>query len=472
MRIVSSFIACALFGATIPPNQVPFHIEATEDVSREFPDAPKLQSFSFGQWKGRWVFIGGRIAGYHGVGGATADFVRADANREIWVVDTTVKPARTHHVPIDRLPARLAPVKEQWMSTAQLHYQDGSKLYICGGYGVDHAGNWVTFPIVSQADLPALIDSVMRGEAPAASIRFASSPAVQSSGGELTKLADGFFYLAMGHVFMGSYTAFEGQGEKNGKAASQSYLNEIRKLKIEPGAAPGTLEVSQAAAFKDPVEFRRRDMNIGHVLTPKGLGFAVYGGVFTPETQSAYSKPIFVFPDSEPLIDKSFDQRMNSYNCARLLMYDSQAATMHTTFFGGISGYLWDGANFVENPRLGAKDKPVYRDGLEWSDQISTISRGKDSTTEIVHPDTLPGALGSGAVFIPLPTVARMTVSPDILDFDKLRGSRTLVGYIYGGIRAFPFHFPYNKNAERYNSGTVPTRASEAILKVYIDSRQ
>src|SRR3954465_1097733 len=112
----------AMFLAALTPASVPFSVEATEDASQEFPGAPRLQSFSFGQWKGRWVFIGGRIAGYHGVGGATADFIRADANREIWVVDTTVKPARTYHMPVDRLPAKLTPVKEQWMSAAQLHY--------------------------------------------------------------------------------------------------------------------------------------------------------------------------------------------------------------------------------------------------------------------------------------------------------------------------------------------------------------
>ena len=32
----------------------------------------------------------------------------------------------------------------------------------------------------------------------------------------------------MGHVFMGSYTAFEGHGEHNAQEASQTYLNEIQ----------------------------------------------------------------------------------------------------------------------------------------------------------------------------------------------------------------------------------------------------
>src|SRR5437773_1694753 len=137
--LLLAILACRILSAR-PSTTVPVTIEASEDVASEFPGAPRVQSFSFAQWKGRWVFIGGRIAGYHSVGGGMAEFLRADANREVWVVDTTVKPARTYHAPLDKLPFALTPVKDQWASTAQLHYQDGAKLYICGGYGQDHDG--------------------------------------------------------------------------------------------------------------------------------------------------------------------------------------------------------------------------------------------------------------------------------------------------------------------------------------------
>src|SRR5579859_6840575 len=121
----------ALLLATLPVVKLPFHIEASEDARTQFPNAPRLQSFSFAQWKGRWVFIGGRIAGYHSVGGGPAEFLRSDSNREVCVVDTTVHPARTYHVPVAALPESLTPVKDQWTSTGQLYFQDGPKLYIC-----------------------------------------------------------------------------------------------------------------------------------------------------------------------------------------------------------------------------------------------------------------------------------------------------------------------------------------------------
>jgi hypothetical protein len=466
----------ALLLATLPVAKLPFTIDATEDARSEFPDAPRLQSFSFAQWKGRWVFIGGRIAGYHSVGGGPAEFLRSDANRDVWVVDTTVSPAKTYHVPTATLPEALTPVKDQWMSAGQLYFQDGSKLYICGGYGQDHRDQWLTFPVISQIDLPALIDGVMDGHLPPSSILFTSTPVVQSAGGELVKLSDDSFYLVMGHVFMGSYTAFEGHAEKNADEVSQNYLNEIRKLKITAAPA-GRLSVRLVQTYRDETEFHRRDLNVTQFLSPKGLGLAVYGGVFTPETQLSYSKPIYLFDNSTPVIEPRFEQKMNAYSCARMVIYDRAAETMYSTFFGGISRFWWDTASaaFVESSRVGNKSEATYLDGMQWSDQISTIrtvlAAGREETTELVQPGFLPGFLGTGAVFIPVPEIARAHPGASILDLEKLPRSKTMVGYIYGGIKAFPYRFPYNKSSTPYNAGTVPTSPSESILRVYVQAQ-
>ena len=116
---------------------------------------------------------------------------------------------------------------------------------------------------------------------------FTSSALVQSAGGELVKLPNHDFYLFMGHVFTGSYTAFEGQGEHNRKSISQSYLNEIRRLKIACGPQRG-LTVRLVQTFKDNVEFHRRDLNLTKIISPQGTGLAAYGGVFTPDTQLSF----------------------------------------------------------------------------------------------------------------------------------------------------------------------------------------
>lgn len=465
-----------LFAAALPPGSVPFSVEAVEDASSQFPGAPRIQSFSFGQWKGRWVFVGGRVAGYHSVGGGMAEFLRADANRDVWVVDTTVTPARTYHSPLDMLPGPLANVRDQLAATAQLYFQDGRHLYIGGGYGQDRRGQWTTFPFLTRLDLPALIDGVMRGQLPAGSIAFTRSSWLQSTGGDLMKLSDGFFYVVMGHNFQGSYTAFEAQGEENG-AASQTYLNEIRKLKIGMSAS-GQLTVDLVAHYRHPAEFHRRDLNVTQTLSPKGLGLAAYGGVFTPETQLSYSKPIYLQANSTPVVDEAFEQKMNAYTCAKMLMYDPAGETMYTTLFGGISRFTWDGTaeRFVEHAKRGSKTSHVYLDGLQWSDEISTLRRvmtpGKEATAEMVHSRSLPGFLGANSVFIPAVDAARAAPGTDILDLQALRGSRVFVGYLYGGIRAAPYKFPYLKTGAPYNAGTVPTKPSDVILRVFVNRAQ
>jgi hypothetical protein len=253
---------------------ISFSVEAREDAADQFPGAPRLQSFSFAQWDGRWVFIGGRISGYHGVGGSPAEFLKADANDNVWVVDTRARPARTYHVRLSSLATRLPAVAAHWASTAQLYFQDREHLYICGGYGQDALGKWTTFDVISRVNLPQLIDGVMQGRIPAESISFTRSPLVQSTGGGLIRLADGHFYLVMGHSFLGSYTAFEGRSEQNSSVASQTYLNEIRKLSVKT-KPNGGLAVTLVAKFSDDTEFHRRDLNFTQFLSPAaGLGGA------------------------------------------------------------------------------------------------------------------------------------------------------------------------------------------------------
>ena len=459
---------CRIVVARSTPT-VPFAVEATEDVASQFPGAPRLQSFSFAQWKGRWVFIGGRISGYHAVGGGSAEFLKGDANHDVWVVDTNTKPAQTYHVPVEQLTAKFAPVISQWASTGQLYFQDGDQFYVCGGYGLDPNGKWVTSDVVSRVNIPALIDGVMHGLIPGETISFARSPLVQSTGGALTKLADGYFYLVMGHNFQGSYTAFEGRGEKNSSEASQTYLEEIRKLSFKT-KPDGSLGVTLVDKFHNETEFHRRDLNVAHFLSTAGLGFAAYGGVFTPETQLNYSKPVYLAAGSQPSVDSSFNQKMNAYSAAVLLLYSDSSKTMYTTFFGGISRYLWNPSEAVyqEYPLSASKAEPRYLDGLQWSDQISTIQKNAAGTAEVVHSNPLPAFLGTDAVFIPAPEITRAYRDTDILALDSFKDSKTFVGYIYGGIRAYPYEFPYGKTAPPHSAGAVPSKASDMILKVYV----
>src|SRR5205085_11815574 len=127
------------------------------------------------------------------------------------------------------------------------------------------------------------------------------------------------------------------------------------------------------------------------------------------------------------------EQKMNAYASAVLLMYSEAAKTMYTTFFGGISRFSWNAPEdiYQENPALGSKTDSKYLDGLQWSDQISTIEKNDTGTIEIVHDRPLPAFLGTDAVFIPVQELARAYRNTEILAFDSLKDTRTFVGYIY-----------------------------------------
>jgi hypothetical protein len=462
------FLSLAVDGGS--NSALPFTIEATENVASQFPGAPRLQSFAWAVWDGKWIFIGGRTTGYHGVGAAEADFPRAGNNEKIWVVDPSAGTAKTYNFPVARLPASLAAVKDQWISSNLLFFQDGRTLYLAGGYGVKSDGELVTHAVLSSVDLPALVDSVIHGQDTFSNtIAWAASSLVQSTGGELLKLDDGMFYLAGGHVFTGSYRDFEGTREEgSAAAASQKYLGEIRKLKIGH-PAPGKLSVSLVEMFADP-QFARRDLNGGFTILPDGhsLGAAIYGGVFTKE-QLNYSKPIYWDAATHPHED-SYEQKMNAYSCARMQIFDPETKTMYTTFFGGISRWSWDEQKkqFAEAPLVGDKTDPVYMDGMPWIDQVSTLARHGHNSSEFVQPASLAGFVGANAAFLPAAGLKKIREDADVYDLARLRGKRTLIGFIYGGIRAFPREFPYLDTSRPYSAGNVPTKPNDLILAVYL----
>src|SRR5262249_31648867 len=154
-----------------------------------FPGAPRLHSFASAVWDGKWIFIAGRTAGYHGVGAKDADFPRSGANDRVWVVDPTSNPARVYSAAVATLPGSLDRVKDQWMASNLEFTIRGDTLYLAGGYGQDGAGSWVTYPLLSAVNLPALISGVMKeGKVPAEAIAFVESPAVQVTGGEMLAL--------------------------------------------------------------------------------------------------------------------------------------------------------------------------------------------------------------------------------------------------------------------------------------------
>jgi hypothetical protein len=462
---------CVLLAAD-GPDERPIVIQASEDACADFTGAPRLQSFASAQWEGKWIFIGGRTGGYHGVGQGDVDFPRTRANQRIWVIEPPLwGPAKIYSFPVAGLPSSLGLVKDQWMSSNLLHFQDKDTLYLAGGYGENSAGELVTYSVVSSVNLPALVDGVIQGKDTfSKTIARAESTLVQSAGGELVKLDDGFFYLIGGHVFMGSYRGFEAAEEKNTATASQAYLGEIRKLRLT-NAGHGKLDVSLIRSFQDP-EFARRDLNVSLTILDDGrsLGAVAYGGVFTRD-QLNFTHPILIGGEAAPKVDDGFEQKMSAYSCAKLLLYDPESLAMYTTFFGGISRWRWNDTSrqFVQAPVLGDKAHLAgYFDGLPWINEISTLARNKGRWIEFVQESHLPGYVGANSAFFPAPGLKRIREDANVFDLRQFHGKRVFAGYLFGGIRAFPKEFPYTQEARDYTSGNVPTKPNDMILKVYV----
>src|SRR6516225_4719013 len=103
--------------------------------------------------------------GYHGVGQGDVDFPRARANRRIWVIQPPASgAAKVYSFAVADMPPSLAQVKDQWLSSNLLHFQDKDTLYLAGGYGENSVGELATYPVMSSVNLPALIDGVIHGK--------------------------------------------------------------------------------------------------------------------------------------------------------------------------------------------------------------------------------------------------------------------------------------------------------------------
>src|SRR5438876_12005356 len=64
--------------------QAPFTLEVEQ---ASIPNAPKIHSFAFAQANGKWLFIGGRINGLHGIFTIGTNFEPKYENKYVWVVD-------------------------------------------------------------------------------------------------------------------------------------------------------------------------------------------------------------------------------------------------------------------------------------------------------------------------------------------------------------------------------------------------
>lgn len=415
--------------------------------SQKLTKLPALQSFVFGQSGKYWVMIGGRTNGFHGFDPNAYLFPFKKANKYVYIYNTATNK-------LDSISTSfLAPaLREQYTSTNMQHFQVGNYLYVSGGYGEFHAklpdSSWVTYSTLSRINMSQLISAVLTKNINqfAASVVYAKSKLTAATGGELFKLPDGKFYLALGHRYNGLY---------GGKTISQVYLDSVHVFKLTETASSISITPNSMQYISDNLpdsvtQFRRRDLLVVPAIQRGGktVGLTVYGGVFTYGPGFPFRNPIYLKGGTTPsyVLDKTYTQTSNIYSTANVEMYDAQNDVILTTAFGGIGEDM---------------KSDTSSSSTAFTKKIMTISRNNRTniTTEIVNPTMLPTYMGSEGVFIHSSSVPMYNANYDIINYNAIpAGKTTLIGYIYGGI---------------VSKGTAwgptnPTASSNMVYEVYL----
>lgn len=403
-------------------------------------DAPGVHSFSVGITSDqKWVILGGRIDGLH-QRQPFAAFLEQDNNKHVFVIDPL-----TEQVWFKDLSGLSPALFEQLQSTNQQFCQLDTVLYITGGYGRSDTQNaHQTFPNLTAISVNELALAVINNAPIDSYFRQITDERFKVTGGQMEYL-DGTFYLVGGQLFDGLYNPM---GPNNGPGFTQIYSNEIRTFTLNDNGT--TITVLDYQAVHDTVNLHRRDYNMSAQIFPNGnLGFTAFSGVFD-YADMPYLNSVDIFGPTDYVVNTTFNQYLSQYHSAKLPIYDTAANVMHNLFFGGLSQFtLNSSGNLVEDT-----DVPF----------VSTISRvTRDANGAMQEIDLgyveMPTLVGAGAEFIP---IEEFYYDNDILNLNAVPSTKTLVGYIYGGIESSaPNIFFSNTGSQSF--------ASNVIFKVFIN---
>lgn len=270
------------------------------------------------------------------------------------------------------------------------------------------------------------------------------------TGGEMEKVGD-VFWVMLGQNFQGIYSVDPADYGK--WPLSQVYTQQMAALYIgELGGQLSAAVLGSLQADPNTNQWHRRDLNVEPALDTDGSEMlAVYGGVFVPGQIAAFDQPIYLKGPQNPLtadatVD-SYQQLFSLYDCATLKLWSASQSLMQTVFFGGIGLYY-----------ISPNNHTLQKDtGLPFVNTLSVLSRTSTGATSEVYAATpLPAFLGSDANFFPNPAAPRQASGSEILALDQIQ-SRTLAGWIYGGI--------VSPQAQPLGGTTM---ASNAVYQVWI----
>jgi hypothetical protein len=409
-----------------------------------------FQSFVAGNSGDNILIVGGRSNGFHGTDGTDSaiNFPAYFSNTNFIVYNPVTGLTKMAPLPVA--------YADQLSSTNMLGCQEGDTLYLCGGYGKNSAGNYVTYNGFFAISVSQMINAILNNQTANLTqyITNTTNNNMAVTGGELLKIGN-YFYVVMGQNFTGLYAPTGNQ------QSTQIYTNAVRVFNVvNTGTSLTANLVSTLTDGNSPdatSRFHRRDLNVVPIIDTDGKGaIAVYGGVFTQKVNGIWQQPVYITQGTNnnpsAYVDTNFLQKFNQYGCAQVLAYEPRFNTMVTNLLGGISYYTYK--NGVITPDANAPFVNV----------ISTIFRNKTGTSEIYSsPNSgLPALVGAESKFFPLQQLL-FNGSNEIIDLSKvpMTGQPFLVGYMYGGILA----------SAPQSSTIYPTTANKVLYKVYITRR-
>lgn len=372
---------------------------------------PGVHSFAFAQSGDKWLIIGGRTNGLHGIN-SNDGFPTEYKNDNVIVIDTSTW--TYYAADLNQLPQNIA---DPMRSTNMEYIQDGNYLYMAGGFGYDSvAGIYITFPTLTAIHVDNMIDAVINGQPIGSFIRQVADTNLAVCGGDLGKIGNDF-YMCFGHNFGGRYA------DPPVPIFTQKYSDRIKKFNLTDNGT--TISLNNFSYITDTTNFHRRDLNVGPIVKPDGsFALEAYGGVFQKMQNIPFREPITITATGAT-VNTNYQQVMSHYTCANIPVFDSLSGNMYSTFLGGISLYDYDtGTNLV------AVDSFV-----PFISDITTMTTYSNGTVEeTVLPVQLPGLLGANSRFVLNKNISHY--SNEVIHLRDLPNTKMLAGYLFGGIRA------------------------------------
>lgn len=396
---------------------------------------PGYHSFAFATYGSKWLIIGGRTNGLHGLN-SNSNFETEYANNNIIVIDTTDWQWST--ASLNPLPMNFA---DPLRSTNMQYIQKNDTLFMVGGYGWDSTNYmFTTFPYLIAIPVPQMINAVESGDSIKPLIRMYLDSSMAVAGGEMEYM-DGHYYIVGGHKFEGRYS------DQNNGLFTQTYTNSIRQFDIYNDIVFAPINNTELV---DTNNLHRRDLNVVRMAFNDTAHLVILGGVFRKDKALPFTKPLVYNGLSLDTIVYG-DQQYNQYTSAHFVIQQDENNAGVVLLGGmGTHNHQFQYDSLVPFVKSIVTERFYYSTNFNDYNQIG----------EYYVPDTMPGFLGTNAIFVPgtvLPTDslgAYNLYDLPVMEYEP----RKFAGYLFGGIR-----------------GTAPNNAvssaNDTIYRVYFKGK-